>query len=167
MFLRVVSKMSRWDGSNPVNRPDAKVCGDAITDLKTSDNMLSIWMADNNEQIEESAAVIALGRNKLDKVCYILLDNEELDRINLLLEENMGQCKSVIDKDVLRRHRDVIELDSTQLECLSAYMLDQVQKSNCSFKDIEQLRKIIAKMIEDKKIDPNKINDKIKKDLGL
>lgn len=46
-------------------------------------------------------------------------------------------------------------------------MLDQVQKSNCSFKDIEQLKKIIARMIDDKKVDPDKINDKIKNDLGL
>jgi hypothetical protein len=167
MFLRVVSKMSRWDGSKPVNRPEAKVCGDAITDLKTSENMLSIWMADSDEQIDESAAVVALGRTKLDKVCYVLLDNDALNQINLLLKDNKGECRPVIDDSVLERHRDVIELDSAQLESLSAYMLDQVRHEKCSFKSSGQLKKIITKMISEKKVDPSRINDKLKVELGL
>lgn len=129
--------------------------------------MLSIWMADSDEQIDESAAVVALGRTKLDKVCFVLIDNDAINHINLLLKENKGECRSVIDETILKRHRDVIELDSVQLESLSAYMLDQVQHEKCSFKSSGQLKKIIMKMIEEKKVDPSRINDKLKVDLGL
>lgn len=167
MFLRVVSKMSRWDGSNSVNRPGALVCGDAITDLKTSCNALSIWMANNDEQIEESAAVIALGRTKLDKVSFILLEDDEINRINISLKNNKGECRPVIDDSVLERHRDLIELDSVQLEKLSLYMLNQVQQDRCSFKDSGQLKTIIFKMIDERKVDPTKINDKLKEELGI
>ena len=78
MYIRVVSNIHRWDGTATVKRPEAKVCGDAITDLKTSSNMLSVWNVDGENQIEESVAVIALGRDRLDKVSYVMLENEAI-----------------------------------------------------------------------------------------
>ena len=168
MYIRVVSNIHRWDGTATVKRPEAKVCGDAITDLKTSSNMLSVWNVDGENQIEESVAVIALGRDRLDKVSYVMLENEAIeDEIKLLLENNAGKCKAIIKEDILYRHRDIVELDSSQLESLAAYMLDRVNQEQSDFKDLDDLKKIIARMIDEKKIDPNKINDKLKKELGL
>ena len=168
MYIRVVSNIHRWDGTSTVNRPGAKVCGDAITDLKTTNNMLSVWSVHGEEQIEESVAVIALGRDRLDKVSFVKLEDEALvDEIKLAFKENAGKCKPVTDKEILKRHRDIVELDSSQLECLAAYMLERVGQNNSDVKDLEDLKKIIKKMISENKIDPEKINDKIKKDLEL
>ena len=86
------------------------------------------------------------------------------NKIKLALSEVKGGCKAIKEKDILKRHRDVVELDSAQLEALSYYMLDQNQ---CDTKDNKQLTDIILKMISEDKVDPNEIGDKLKADLGL
>lgn len=92
-----------------------------------------------------------------------VIENE----IKLALSEVKGGCKAIKEKDILKRHRDVVELDSVQLEALSYYMLDQVKQNQCDTKDNKQLTDIILKMISEDKVDPNKIGDKLKADLGL
>lgn len=168
MYIRVVTNISRWNGSTPVHRPDAKVCGDSITDLKTNKNALSIWKVTDNAQIEESIAVIALGRDRLGKVSYVCLEEDVIEsQIKLSVNEVKGGCKAIKQINILERHRDLVELDSTQLEALSCYMLDQVKRNQCDTKDNKQLTGIILKMIEDNKVNPDKIGDKLKGDLGL
>ena len=61
----------------------------------------------------------------------------------------------------------MVELDSTQLEALSYYMLNQVKNNQCDTKDNKQLTGIILKMISENKVDPNEIGHKLKADLGL
>ena len=46
-------------------------------------------------------------------------------------------------------------------------MLDQVKQNQCDTKDNKQLTDIILKIISEDKVDPNKIGDKLKADLGL
>lgn len=46
MLIRMISGISKWDGSKAVNRKDYYICGDAIGDLRTTDNKLSVWKAD-------------------------------------------------------------------------------------------------------------------------
>lgn len=168
MYIRIVTNISRWDGSTPVHRLDARVCGDSITDLRTNQNALSIWKVTDDAQIEEAIAVIALGKEHLGKVSYVCLDEDVIEnKIKLALSEVKGGCKAIKEKDILKRHRDVVELDSAQLEALSYYMLDQVKQNQCDTKDNKQLTDIILKMISEDKVDPNKIGDKLKADLGL
>ena len=88
-----------------------------------------------------------------------VIENE----IKLALSEVNGGCKAIKEKDILKRHRDVVVLDSAQLEALSYYMLDQVKQNQCDTKDNKQL----TDMISEDKVDPNKIGDKLKADLGL
>ncbi len=168
MYIRIVTNISRWDGSTPVSRPDARVCGDSITDLRTTKNALSIWKVTDEVQIEESIAVIALGKERLGKVSYVCLDEDFIEnKIKLALSVVKGGCKAIKEKEILERHRDIVELDSAQLEQLSYYMLDQVKKSHCDTKDNNDLKCIIMRMISEKKIDPTKINDCLKSELGL
>ena len=46
MLIRMITGISKWNGSKVVNREDAYICGDAISDLRTRDNKLSVWKAD-------------------------------------------------------------------------------------------------------------------------
>lgn len=163
-YIRFVSGMSRWDGSMNLSRPNAGVCGDAITDLKTTNNELSIWLVDNENQIDEVAAVIALERYELDKVCYVKLDKRLIENI-LTIKTTKGRCKPIIDQSILDRHRDIEGLDSKLLETLSSYMLQQVQQSNFGNRDRMKMKTIINDMIQNKQIDEKLIKENIKKDL--
>ena len=168
MYIRIVSNINKWDGTENVPRPGTLVCGDAITDLKTTHNMLSIWKVTNDLQIDESIAAVALGRERLSKVSYVILEENEVEQeLKLSIAVNEGKCRPIIEKSILERHRDIIQLDSRQLESLSAYMLERVQDSHNDDKDNEQIKEIVAAMIMQKKVDPTKINEKLKAELGV
>lgn len=168
MYIRIVSNINKWDGTETVQRPGALVCGDAITDLKTTHNMLSIWKVNDDSQINESIAAVALGRDRLAKVSFVILEENEIEQVlNLSLENNEGKCKPIIEESILKRHRDIVQLDSRQLESLSAYMLQRVQDSHNDDKDNEQIKEIVAALIQQNKVDPTKINSKLKAELGV
>ena len=43
MLIRSIASLARWDGTTIVNRPDATIAGDVISDLRTQSNTLSVW----------------------------------------------------------------------------------------------------------------------------
>ena len=130
--------------------------------------MLSIWKVSDDNQINESIAAVALGRDHLAKVSFVILEENEVEQVlKLSLENNEGKCKPITQKSILERHRDIVQLDSKQLESLSAYMLQRVQGSHNDDKDNEEIKGIIAGMIQASKVDPAKINAKLKAELGV
>lgn len=76
----MISSISRWDGSRSVNRKDAFICGDAISDLRTTNNELSVWKADTQEDIEDAIVALALNRDSVSKLSYFLLEEDELKK---------------------------------------------------------------------------------------
>ena len=99
---------------------------------------------------------------------YVYLDEDFIEnKIKLVLSVVKGGCRAITLKEILERHRDIVELDSAQLEQLSYYMLDQVKNSQCDTKDNNDLKKIISRMIAESKVDPNRINDSLKVELGI
>ena len=83
----MISSISRWDGSRSVNRKDAFICGDAISDLRTTNNELSVWKADTQEDIEDAIVALALNRDSVSKLSYFLLEEDELEKIEIVKEE--------------------------------------------------------------------------------
>lgn len=73
-LMRKISGISKWDGSNKVHREDQFICGDALGDLKTTQNALSVWKADNEMDIEDAVVALTLSRDKVDKVFGVNLD---------------------------------------------------------------------------------------------
>ena len=74
----MISGISKWDGSKAVNRKDYYICGDAIGDLRTTDNKLSVWKADTQEDINDAIVALALNRDSVSKLSYFLLKEEDL-----------------------------------------------------------------------------------------
>lgn len=78
----MISGISKWDGSKAVNRKDYYICGDAIGDLRTTDNKLSVWKADTQEDINDAIVALALNRDSVSKLSYFLLKEEDLDKMD-------------------------------------------------------------------------------------
>ena len=76
MVIRLISNINKWDGSKIINRDDAYMCGDALSDLRTTDNRLSVWKADNQEDINDAIVALALNRDSVCKINYFLLSEE-------------------------------------------------------------------------------------------
>ena len=47
-LLRMLSSLERWDGHRDVHRRNPTICGDAIADLRTSNNLVDEYTTNGN-----------------------------------------------------------------------------------------------------------------------
>ena len=78
MLIRSIASLARWDGTTVVNRPDATIAGDVISDLRTQSNTLSVWRADTQEDINDAIIAMSLNRTDVSKMIALLLDENDL-----------------------------------------------------------------------------------------
>ena len=96
MLIRMITGISKWNGSKVVNREDAYICGDAISDLRTRDNKLSVWKADTPEDIDDAIVALALNRDSIQKISCFLLNENDLEKIHIKISDEMKQLGWII-----------------------------------------------------------------------
>lgn len=168
MLIRMIANVGRWDGSKPVHREDATIWGDAVTDLKTTSNKLSTWLGDTKEDLEDAIVALALSRSDVQKMSYMVLDEAVLKKLGIDLVKSMGESPGLIKSIRETKHRDLLELDIKRLEMLSQYMIDLAKTPAFADwnKTKEEVRELLEKYKNEKKINPNKVNKSLKENLG-
>ncbi|MEY8684828.1 hypothetical protein AB9N12_01360 [Bacteroides sp. AN502(2024)] len=162
----MISGISKWDGSKVVNRKDAYICGDAISDLRTTDNKLSVWKADTQEDINDAIVALALSRDSVSKLSYFFLKEEDLYKIEIKISDKQVGVAAGLDSQILIKHRDLIDLDYWRLGYLAEHLTklakDENNRKNCSASEV---KKLLEKYKEEHKITPNQMKDKLKEKL--
>jgi hypothetical protein len=167
MLIRMLSNINKWDGSKVVNRQDAFICGDAIGDLKTTDNRLSVWKADSDEDIRDAVVALSLSRENVGKLAYCLLDEKELLKREISVVNDMKGIAPGLDDSILSKHRDLMDLDYWRIGYLSEYMIDLlVKEENRKFMTASNIKKLLNEYRNNNKIDTGKVKDSLRKHLG-
>ena len=163
----MLSNINKWDGSKIVNRPDAFIPGDTLSDLRTSDNTLSVWKADTEEDVEDALVALALNRDSVGKLSYCLLDETELKNIEINVSDDIPGTAPGLDEEILKKHRDLIDLDYWRIGYLAEMLLNKLQdKKNQKFLTKRETETLLKKYRDNDKIDMNKMKDKLLKNLG-
>lgn len=140
---------------------EGDVAADALSNLRTTGNTLSVWQIDENRtNLDRVVAALAAGRMKLDKFDYALIDRQALEPLGIRLVKEAGGSS---DQDANARwHHDITGLSgSTLLEL--AYTL----QTRAEFKRIHKknVRNLIVASIDNRFIDPTHLEAKLRKDL--
>ena len=162
MLIRSIASLARWDGTTVVNRPDATIAGDVISDLRTQRNTLSVWCADSQEDINDAIVAMSLNRTDVAKMIALLLDEDDLAAMQITSSsENPGKAPGAVDS-IKNKHRDLVEIDYKRLGELSEYMMKVVHDKA---RRIEISKPNLKKLLIEYK-DRNKIIlDEMNKDL--
>ena len=158
----ILRKLDRRAAFHPVDWiQQGDVSADALSNLRTTGNALSVWQIDENQtNLQRVVAALAAGRMKLDKIDYALIDRRSLDPLGVrLIKEAGGSC----DRDANSLwHQDITELSGSKLLEL-AFTL----QTHAKFKRFHKkaVRNLIAASIEDGFIDSTQLEDKLRKDL--
>ncbi len=99
-FLRKTSK-GLWSERGA----DGGVTADALGDLKTKENKLSVYEIDDEAQIERVAVALAASRDFVANFDYALLDNDFLDSLAIKFVVEAG---TTADDLVNQMHRDLV-----------------------------------------------------------
>ena len=167
MLIRLISSINKWDGSSTVKRKDPSICGDAISDLRTSNNRLSVWKADSTEDINDAIVALALNRDDVYKINYLILQEDKLKELEIeIANDQPGKAAGLVEH-ILQKHRDLVEIDYIRLGGLAQYMVDLAQiDSNQNVISRSDVKKLLEKYKNEHKIEPSLIGEKLKKKLN-
>ena len=164
MLIRMISSIKKWDkNAYPILRDDPSFPGDSITDLKTTRNKLSVWKSSNDEETKDAIVAMAVGRNTIDKLWFVYLDEEELAALGIsALADEKGDAPGVVDDSLLRRHMNLQHIDYIRLGKLAEYIYKQLETKNYALKTISQLKELLTEYKESGIIDLAPVKDGIK-----
>lgn len=124
LVLRKVEKKVLWSndaGNELANCPPGELPADALPDLKTLENALSVYFLDDGGEVSAERVIGALAakRDHVANVTFITFDVGLLQELGLETNEALGQT---LDAGVNACHRDLIHLTARKVAELGSCM---------------------------------------------
>lgn len=130
MIVRKVDVITRWNNPKAVNRSDPTVPGDTLSELKTRENKLSVWLANTDEDIEDAVAALSLSRDNIQRLMLVMLDETKLAALSIEMKDDQLGAAPGASEVILKKHRNLVELDHKRLGLLAEYMIQQASDQN-------------------------------------
>jgi len=124
-FIKVVRKLDNklWlDPEISKELHGAQVQADAMKNFRTSENTLSVFIADDANKIPRILAAIAANSTSIDKVDYAIFDTNILDQHGIKYKKCLGDTP---DEDVNQLHVDLEYLTAFQVCSLAQDIQDK------------------------------------------
>lgn len=157
-FLRTVRK-SRWSPPSWVSGIVSDRQGDALVDFSTKFNVLSVYLVDSDDSIQQVVAGLAAGRCNLTNFDYAVLEADALDRMNLQIVQTPGKT---LHQEANNLHHDIVDLTA-------ANVLDLVQSvatSSVHRVPMPKVKALLERSIRDGYIDPGALKESLSRKLG-
>lgn len=166
MIIRKIDAITKWNNPKAVNRVDPTIPGDTLSELRTKENKLSVWLANSDEDIEDAVVALSLSRDDTDRLMLVMLDEEILASLEIeVKDDQLGDAQGA-SEDILKKHRNLVELDYKRLGLLAGYMIKQASDANNRKTFTESKVKGILNKYKDTKIDSKSVKKNISEKLN-
>ncbi len=156
-FLRTVRK-SRWSAPSWLSGFTSDRQSDALVDFSTKINVLSVYLVDSDDEIQQVVAGLAAGRCNLTNFDYAVLEADALDRMNLRVVQTPGKT---LHQEANNLHRDIVDLTA-------ANILDLVQSITTSSVErvpMPKVKAFLERSIRDGYIDAGALKESLSRKL--
>ncbi|MXZ57740.1 MAG: hypothetical protein F4Z16_04575 [Rhodothermaceae bacterium] len=142
---------------------EGEISADAVTaDLRTQNNSLSFWKCakKTHKEIENVALAIAAGRDKIDKVEIVLIDNEDLKTDGQNIETSNGRTPV---ESLVKRHVDLMQLDYTRLGKVARRVASAVAANQCHRVSKQRVQTLLVTAItRDETLQIDRLNENLR-----
>jgi len=143
-LLRTI-KRGRWLEA-PAGKP-GRAPGDALLDLQTRDNKLSVWVIeDDGSNLDEVVGSIALSREALSHLDYVTFELDMVAKLGLDVRESEGATPVLAAN---RWHREVVELSAEDVAELAD---DLFRRERARVREAE-VKSIVAQLLGGAQVD--------------
>lgn len=155
-FLRAINR-ENWpepEENASVHDLDA----DALNDLKTQDNTLSVWYAEDDEELK--AAIVAYLASmdrwvELEEVDFIALDTKDIQDAGIQLENNPN---FTYVHDYESMHRDLASLKYDSIEKLADTVIKSIKAGQDYIVDRGRIRELFTEVVQAGKLHSSDID---------
>ena len=120
---------------------------DALNDLKTGDNALSVWYAESEEEIKD-AAVAYLGSMdkwiRSEEVEFIAIDTKYIEEATI---ETFETPNSTYVSSYETKHRDLCGLKYDDIEAVAGIVIKSINSGNDFFLTASEIRELFKEVI--------------------
>ncbi|AMN11707.1 conserved hypothetical protein [Alteromonas macleodii] len=161
-FLVRKITLSKWKKS--INEfGDDSISADAPTScLRTTNNTLSFWIAETEQDIRRAAMAILASLDSISSLDYVVLDTGNIEALELAIEATPGDTL-LAGADTL--HRDLVNLDIQKLKIVSEMIRDTVKDDNHKRISVGEIKKMFKEACDKGDLDlkslPTSIQDKV------
>ena len=163
MLARKISR-SKW-ASKPYLKPDA-IRADAVTNcLKTTDDRLSLWRCENDQQdVDQVFLALATGSriSKIDTMHIVVLPEKELEEAGLTTE-NKGGDTAV--QDLKSRHVDLVCLDLDKLGTLARMLASRIRNCQVVARTKKQIQTLVREAVSARRVQPDELSPELRNEL--
>lgn len=155
-FLRAINRENWPEPEDNATAHDLDA--DALNDLKTQDNTLSVWYAESEADLR-SAIVAYLGSMdkwvELEVVEFIAIDTQEIENVGIKYnqEPNFTYIKGYEEK-----HRDLAELKYDSIEKLADIVIKSINEGNEYLLDQGEIKELFAEVVQAGKLTSSAID---------
>jgi hypothetical protein len=160
--LRKINKAKWYKHPGVEWLPDGEIQADALVDIRTMDNTLSVWQIDSNsDNLGRVVSALASMLDRVQEFDFVLLEPELLEKQGFQLIQSNGITPDMSVN--VTWHYDIIELSVSKLYKF-AQIINSQEHNRYSKNTVEQL---IRNSCNSGNLDLGKINPKLKVKLGL
>ena len=155
---------AKW-GDLPHDSSD--VPADAITTcLKTSDNALSVWEIESEDELNDAILALVTGKSQeqFSKIDYVWIEDSKLKNKGLSLVDYPGD--TAVD-ELVDKHKNIPNLTYVKLGKMKDVILECFASGKYDFKTRESIKKIVKSSIASGKLQREKLNEKLVKKENL
>jgi hypothetical protein len=163
-FLRKVQSKTDWDPAGEFSRyiPAGEAPADALNDLTTSDNCLSVWeIDDDGRNLERVLAAIVSSRDYLQKLDYLMVDRVHIVGLGLAMEKKFGETYDGHANG--EWHFDLTRLSATDLSRLANTMFVH---GTTERKNKPKLVQLLKKSIQDGYVNEADLRPQVRESLS-
>jgi hypothetical protein len=140
-----------------------EVPADPFTDLRTSDNSLSIYVIeDDKSNLDQVVTAMSATCDRPQNFDYLLFDIEILSQVNIEVRESKGKTP---DNEVNGWHRDLVEISGNRLLMLVKQVLESNYETDRYL--AKQIKEFATRAIHSGRYELNQVKQSFREHLGL
>ncbi len=162
MLARKITR-GRWIPKSYL--PEDAVRADAVTDLRTAGDGLSMWRCENDqEDVDQVFLALATGSQNsgFDTMDVVVLSEDELVAAGIAAEAMDGDTAVV---DLKSRHVDLVRLDLGKLGQLASMLSAQVRRNEVIRRTEKQIKRLVRMADSDRRLERDALKEELRKKL--
>lgn len=156
----LVRKISRGKWPEEICTID-NIQGDAIADLKTSGNTLSLWMINSTEELDLAVLALATASEKerIETINIVYIDEKILIENSFVIDDKVSGDTAMTKLE--NTHRDLCKITYGSLGILSKIIIEEIKNEHVKIYTRSTLQKLLNVAYKEGRIDKTKCKDKL------
>lgn len=156
-YLRSV-RQARWRVPEWVGPDSREIQADSLKDLATQGNLLSVYRADSQDDVERITVALAATRENLQNVDYAVFDDTEFQEAGIVVNKSSGATP---DQAVNELHYDLGQLTARQ----NLRLAQMIANGKVERRPRKMIMEGLRQAIDEGELDDGDISDRLRSQL--